>query len=212
MRKLGALGRLIRSGLDLKGWMKQIPTVDEARPGECPACGAAGHPAGGEIVIVGHGLRERQLRGPPSPGAPPLMARVRLRRYRCRRCGAVIVVGPKELLARRWFSASAVGWALALYGLCHESLAAIRRRISPWSVIGATAATGWATLRRWVRAVRAGELFAVVRRVPADYSLRQVAERAATTLLSYAPPTAGALPLDHQSMIGAAHAPMSIAV
>jgi hypothetical protein len=202
--------RFIRSGLDLKSWMKCVPTVDAARPGQCPGCAAASRPLGEKVIVVGHGLRERQLRGPAEPAAVARIERVKLRRYRCRRCRTVMVVGPRELVAGRLYSAGAVGWALALYGLCSESLASIRRRVSPWSVIGATAAASWATLRRWVRAVRDGKLFAVMRPAPVEFSARQVAERAATTLLAYAPSSTAALPLDHQSFIGAAHALMHI--
>jgi len=83
-----------------------------------------------------------------------------LRRYRCRACEAVVVVGPRGLLRRRWYSAGAVGLALLGYG-DGESSAGVRVRTSPSRTVGGSAVEHWATLRRWVEAARDGELFGV---------------------------------------------------
>ena len=54
-----------------------------------------------------------------------------------------------------------------------------------------TAITGWATLRRWIRAIRAGTLLSGLRASPSDFTARQAAERAALGLASLGPPPSG---------------------
>jgi hypothetical protein len=49
---------------------------------------------------------------------------------------------PRETSRGRLYTASAVAWALALFGVEHVSAAQVRRRTSPWSVVGATARWG----------------------------------------------------------------------
>jgi hypothetical protein len=137
---------------------------------------------------------------------------VRLRRYRCLACGAVVSVGPSELVPRWLFSAPAIGWALWLFGVAKQSAAKVRSQVSPWSTVGATAAAGWVTLRRWASAVRDRRLFALVRRCPAKWSARKVAERAATTLAALAAPADRALPQSHQVWNGALRAGRAIAM
>ena len=137
---------------------------------------------------------------------------LQLRRYRCRSCFAIVTVGPLGLMRGWLFSAPAIAWALALYGLGSVSAAEVRRRVSPWSIIGATSAATWASLKRWIRAVRAGRLFAAVRRCPACWRPRQVAERAATTLAALAIPSDRDPPLDHQVWHGAAQIGRAIAM
>jgi hypothetical protein len=83
-----------------------------------------------------------------------------LRRYRCRACKAVLVVGPRGLLRRRWYSAGAVGLALLGYG-AGESSAGVRARTSPSRSVGGAAVEHWGTLRRWLEAARRGALFGV---------------------------------------------------
>ncbi len=78
--------------------------------------------------------------------------------------------------------------------------AEVRRPVSPLRVVGATAAAGWASLRRWCRAVRAQQLFTAVRALPADATLREVAARAATTLAAYGP---GGVTLESAAFLGA---------
>jgi hypothetical protein len=107
------------------------------------------------------------------------------------------------MLPRRWYSASAIALALALYGIERAAPAAVRKRVSPFTVVGHRAVTGWVTLGRWVDAVRAGRLFSKVRPSPPEFTRRQVAERAATTLGSRAPPPMDA-PLVARAFNGAA--------
>ncbi len=156
-------------------------------------------------MLHGHGLRARDQWGPLDVTASPGVGEIRCRRYACQRCGAVVLVVPRGILQRRLYSASAVALALALWGVEGLAPAEVRRRVSPWRKVGATAAASWASLRRWARAVRAAALFAVVRATPAGARLREVAARAATTLAAFAPSSADALPLATRAMLGAAH-------
>jgi hypothetical protein len=78
-----------------------MPTCAQARPGSCPCCGAPSSPLGERLIIVGHGLVERQVQGPATADGAPEQGVVTLRRYRCRRCDAVLIVGPRGLVVRR---------------------------------------------------------------------------------------------------------------
>jgi hypothetical protein len=124
------------------------------------------------------------------------------RRYRCQRCGAVLVVVPRGVLRARLFSASAIGLALMLWAVRCVPARQVRRRVSPWSVVGSTAADGWASLRRWVR--QAPQLFPGVRPCPEEWTDRQKAERIAMALAACAPAADGAL--IERVFIGAAQA------
>lgn len=181
-------GNIVHSPCSINSWLAQTPTVDEARPGQCPVCAAASRPVGGPLGLWGHGLRRRQLRGPQEPLGPPQTVELWLRRYRCRPCGAIVLVMPQGVVPRRYYAAPAIALALALYALCQLSAAKVRAQVNPWQVVGATAADGWSTLTRWCRAIRGGRLLGGVRPCPQLFTLRQVAERAAATLLSLAPP------------------------
>jgi hypothetical protein len=110
------------------------------------------------------------------------------------------MVVPRGVIRRRLYSAGAMALALALYGVARLSPAEVRRRVSPLQIVGTTAAASWASLRRWSRSVRAGRLFPMVRSLPADATLRQVAARAATTLAAYA---LGGMPIESAAFIGA---------
>ncbi|HTP25568.1 MAG TPA: hypothetical protein VMK12_07905 [Anaeromyxobacteraceae bacterium] len=197
--------RIIHFGIDVKSWVARVPTVDEARPGQCPVCGSASRPAGGGIVLHGHGLRVRDQWGPPDATAPPVVIEVVGRRYECQECGAVLLVVPGGILRRRLYSAAAIALALAVWSLEEKAPAEVRARVSPWRLVGATAAEGWASLRRWAKAVRGGRLFPVVRALPGEVRLRQVAARAATTLAALVPSSLEGLPLTTRAMLGAAH-------
>ena len=93
---------------------------------------------------------ERQVLGPGSPGAAPAHIVVQLRRYRCRACNAILIVGPRGLVPRRWYGAGAIALALVMYAGGATS-AATRARVSPVHVVGASAVERWATLVRWDR-------------------------------------------------------------
>lgn len=100
----------------------------------------------------------------------------------------MVLVMPQGVVPRRYYTAPALALALALFALCRLPAKEVRKRVNPWQVVGATAADGWSTLVRWCKALQKGELFDFIRPCPADFTLRQVAERAAATFLSLAPP------------------------
>lgn len=118
----------------------------------------------------------------------PAGVEILARRYRCRACGAVIVVVPRGVLRYRHFFGAAIAWALGLFGVERRSAREVRRRTSSWRVVGATAASGWAALRRWVAAVRAGRLWPCLPGVAPSLTMRQAAAQTALALGSRAPP------------------------
>ena len=206
MQKNRSHGKIIQSEISLKHWIAQTPTVAEARPAACLDCKAASCPVGGRIQIHGHGLRERQVRGPLGPGEKAVTVGVLGRRYLCVVCGAVFLVVPREVLPRRQYSAAAIGLALALWGLVKATAIAVRLQISPSTVLGFDAMTGWVTLRRWAKAVKTGGLFSSVPAAGPSATLREVAALAATALAASADPTTRHLPLAQRAFLGAAHA------
>jgi hypothetical protein len=141
-------------------------------------------------MLVSHGLRERQVRGPAAPSGQPETQVLRVRRYCCRRCGGLTTVLPRGLTARRHYSASAIGLALCLYGLQGLSIGETRLRVCTWAVGFET--ERWSTLPTWALAIEQGRLFPSVRPSPVGASLRRKSERAAATLCAMAR-TAGGL-------------------
>jgi hypothetical protein len=127
------------------------------------------------------------------------------RRYRCVPCGAVLIVVPCEVRGRRVYSASAIGLALALWGLLGATAAQVRRQVCPATVLGAAGAMGWVTLRRWARGIVRRQLFPSVPPPGPCASLRGVAAIAASALAASAEPTTRALPIEHRAFLGAAH-------
>lgn len=150
-------------------------------------------------MLVSHGFRERQVRGPAEPVGQPETRLVRVRRYRCRRCGGLTTVLPRGLTARRHYSASAIGLALCLHGLGGLSVGETRRRVCTWRLGFET--ERWTTLPAWLAAIEAGRLFSVVRALLPSTSMRRKAERAAATLCSLALSGSG---LEAQAFEGAA--------
>lgn len=112
------------------------------------------------MVIVGHGVVVRQVRGPATAHGPPEQTLLTLRRYRCRACSAVLIVGPRGLVVRRWYGAGAISVALAAFA-AGETSAEARTRTSPAANVGGSATDRWMTLVRWLDAAREGRLFAV---------------------------------------------------
>ena len=134
-------------------------------------------------MLVGHGLVERQVCGPASASGEPKQERVTLRRYRCRACKAVMVVGPRGLVPRRWYSAPAIALALATYAR-GEPAPVVRARTSPFARVGVAAVERWITLTRWLESARRGELFGV--RGLGELSRRAVAEHVTLALAARA--------------------------
>lgn len=164
-----------------------MPSVSTVRPSRCRSCGLASRPVGRNIVVHGDGTRERQVWGPPAPDGAPVLMTVRVRRYECQACRACMVVVPSEVLPARLYSAAAIALALALWAVLRLTARAVRARVSPFPIIGATAAVGWITLRRWAGDAADGRLFATSRTAPADFTARKHAERAASAVRALAP-------------------------
>lgn len=180
--------KLVHATLDVKSWIEHPPSVDAVRPGRCPRCGTASRPVGERLRLWGHGVRRRQVRGPLTVDGSPALVDVAARRYRCRSCAALVLVVPSGLVARRLFTASAIGLALALFGLERMPLPRGRTAVSPWTTIGATAAAGWLSVRRWIRAVRDRRLFARLHLGgTAQQTAHQIAARVARALSALGP-------------------------
>lgn len=205
MRKDRSKTGIIQSVIDVKSWLARLPTVDEVRPAHCVLCDVASRCPGEALMLWGHGLRERLLRGPLTPDGVPQDLVVQARRFRCRACHGVLLVVPRGVVAGRRYAAAVIAWALALFGVVGLSPAEVRRRCSPDEVVGYTAAGRWVTLRRWAQAIRAGRLFARghLRLAAADQTPRQIAARAARTLAANAPPTVRDRPVAVQAFLAA---------
>jgi hypothetical protein len=198
MRRQSGEG-IVYSAIDVKKWAEKVPDVEAARPGCCSRCGAASRPFGAALVLLGHGLRVRQVRGPAGPRAAPQIRTILVRRYRCRRCRGLTTVLPRGLAARRHYSASAIGLALCLYGVQGLSQGQTRLRVCAWRV--SFEPDRWTTLARWVSSVERGRLFTRVRPCPPAFTVRDRAERVAATLCAVA---VGADTLEAQAFEGAA--------
>ena len=131
------------------------------------------------------------MRGPLDVDGGPALVELRVRRYRCRACGATQTVVPAEVVGRRLYSLAAIAWALALWGLEKLTARAVRARVSPWRHLGPGSAGRWDALCRWARGARQGTLLSCVRPAPAGWTLRQAAARAATSVAAHALPGTG---------------------
>jgi hypothetical protein len=203
MRETLGSREIVRSTIAVKSWLLELPSVAAVRPACCPVCKAASTPIGGRIVVQGHGKRPRQGWGPSAPRAPPEILALMVRRYRCIACHALTTVGPSETLTKRLYTASAIAWALALFGLLMTPRA-IRELVSPLRIWGTTSGARWQTLLRWAGAAAAGRLFSTVREMPTEWPARKVAARVAATLSACTLPSPEPPPLDVQSFHGAA--------
>ena len=173
-----------------------------ARPAACVGCRVAAY-AGARVVVQGHGLRERQQRGPATPGAPAECAVILVRRYQCTDCGAVMTVLPAAAQAFKHFSGAAVAMALALWGLGGQSARRVREQVNDWRP--GPGARGWRSLARWARAAAARKLFAGLGLQGVVGPSRELATRVAQALCGHAPPEARQGPIHEQAFVGAAH-------
>jgi hypothetical protein len=106
-----------------------------------------------------------------------------------------VTVSPRGVLLRRLYAASVIALSLALFGIQRERPQAVREAIVPTASARAAAeGATWSTLRRWAGEAKAGTLTVEGRACPESFTLRQAAERAATTLGALGP--RGAAPLE----------------
>lgn len=177
---------ILHSEIDFKFWIARAPEIDAVRPGRCPACGTAARVPGKRLGLHGHGLIDRQAWGPASADGAPEILSLRLRRFRCTSCRAVITVGPRDLESRRIYRLSAIAFALALWGIAVLTPEKVRRSVSPWRHRGASTAGRWRTLGRWVDAVLATRLFSFVH-LDHGATRREMAKRIASSIVSMSP-------------------------
>ena len=193
-----SISLIVHRALGVKDWMQRPPSVEEARPGRCPRCAAAGRPLGGSLGLHGHGLRDRQVRGPPEITAASTTSVIACRRYLCTACGAVVTVVPLGIEPRRHYGRAAICLALALWALGGRPTTAVRARVGSWP---SHEATSWRTVRRWAAAVSSGAWSWCC--AAAGLAPRAAAARAAQIAAGRAPPrTAG--PIWEQAYAGGA--------
>jgi len=122
-----------------------------------------------------------------TPAEAPESLVIQVRRYRCRACKAILVVGPRGLVRGRWYGAGAIALALEAYAR-GETSASLRRRVSSSPIVGVSAHERWVTVARWIDAARIGRLFAIAaleelpRRRVAEHIVLALAARAGRTL------------------------------
>jgi hypothetical protein len=147
-----SISLIVHRGLDVKIWLQRPPTVEEARPRQCPRCAAAERPVGGPLGLHGHGVRDRQVHGPLGVTAAATTAVIACRRYRCVGCGAVITVVPRGIEPRRHYGRAAICLALALWALGGQPTTVVRARVGTWP---SREATSWRAIRRATARCRA---------------------------------------------------------
>lgn len=185
--------RIIQSAIDVKFWATAPPSCSAVRPAVCPGCGAASREPGRSLAVVGHGLRRREVEGPMELGEAPSSTPVLARRYRCRPCGAVLVVVPRGVGRALRYTLDAIGYALALWGYAQATAERARRAVSTAKARGFSAPRRWSTLRRW--ASSGAQIFGSGTPSPGG-TLRARAARIATWLAARAPLPTGQVPRD----------------
>lgn len=191
---------VVHSDIVVKFWVREVPSVERARPTCCPRCRVGSRPVGGSLRVVGHGLRDRQFRGCIDPDGASAIVIIRVRRYRCLVCAAVITVVPAGVAVRRHFGAGTLGLALVLFG-DGWSARQVRSRLGG---LGAPEAHGWVTLRRWSSALARGGLLPRLDPVPLPQA-RPRAARAAAIIATYAPLSMSSASFARQAFEGAVH-------
>lgn len=89
--------------------------------------------------------------GPEELGGRSVVGSITVRRYRCQRCAAVLVVVPRGVLPRLRYGAVAIALALALWAVEGLPASAVRAKVSPFRYLGHDARRGWRSLSRWAR-------------------------------------------------------------
>lgn len=162
-------------------------------------CGEASRPVGGGLGMHGHGLRDRQVRGPLDPEGPPTWVVIACRRYTCTACDAILTVVPRGIAPRRHYGFAAISMALALWAIVEAPIAEVRRRVCA-SRLTVECPTRWPALERWARAARDTL-------DDATLSLVAAAGRAAQIALGRAPPDLRGAPQWAQAFAGGSTMP-----
>lgn len=144
--------RIVHFPISVKSWTQNPPSVSAVRPSHCPACGAASRPVGEALGLHGHGLRSRLIEHSEGREQRAQLTEVQVRRYACQHCFAIVMSVPSVVLRAMRYSASTIALGLGLWSHGGCSARAVRAAVSSARVLGASAAAGWASLRRWSRA------------------------------------------------------------
>jgi hypothetical protein len=119
-------------------------------------------------------------------GGVPVLREVTVRRYQCQQCGLVMTVTTEALLPRKHYGAGTIGLALWLWSVTRWPVAKVRRELSPRKRLGAAAASGWASVKRWAGEASAGGLWRAIG-TKLEAALRQQTERVMRQLSSFGP-------------------------
>lgn len=144
-------------------------------------------------MIVGHGLRRRDVEGPEGPRDGPASTAVLVRRYRCTKCGAVLAVVPRGVGRSLRYTLDAIAYAMALWGYMRATAERARRAVSAAKARGFSTPEQWSSLRRWAASAR--RIFGSDAPTTAG-TLRERASRLATWLSTRAPLPTGYVPHD----------------
>lgn len=113
---------------------------------------------------------------------------IRVRRYQCQDCRVTLTVVPRGVAPRCLYLGCAIALGLALWSLGCEPAGTVRRKVSPWSVVGPGQAGRWRSLGRWVRAIATGRVFPDIGRVIGAAGARELAARFAEVAIGRASP------------------------
>lgn len=201
MKKKRAAPRFLPRPLSVKEFLRHTWSVEALRPTSCPSCDAPAR-LGSRIQLYGHGTRTRLALGPMSLGDAPSLTSLRLRRYRCRLCTAVLTVGPATLLHRFLYTATAVVTALSLWAVEGVSVANLRPLVSPYSSWSASRPRSWRSLVRWAQRSRAGSLWVRVSATE-EPERRMAARRVVEQLRGLGPPLLNPVERLHHGVVQA---------
>jgi len=138
---------------------------------------------------------------PGGPGDGPVELVLFLRRFRCRNCGSVVTVAPREVVTRRRYSACAIALALVLFGVDRLSSGRVLERLKPGGPQGYDQRR-WRVLDRWVSAMREGRVFRLRHPPPCEApTVRSAAAIFARQLAAFSRKFAG--PLEELAVDGA---------
>lgn len=174
--------------------------MEAARPARCPCCKQAGRESAEKYGIHGHGLRSRVVLGQLDADGSRGVHEIVVRRYRCLSCGAILVVGPWDLLPRMLYSLVTVVVALACWAL-GSTKASVRAQLGAFAITGDSTKHDWRSLRRWASHAVEGQLFAEVS-ASLGGTLRERAARWVHILSGAGPPEES---LSLRALAGAKH-------
>lgn len=176
---------IIQTPIEIKFWLRELPSVDAVRPPRCLGCGAASRCPGRGLGLHGHGVVLRDFWGPLEVGDAPAFHELPIRRFRCVHCHTVLRVGPRGILPRRRYWGGAILGALALWAVFGQTPAATRDSMSPWRHVSPETGGRWPSLNRWAAA--ADDLWSLRRPLPAGLAPVERASAVVRSLVAQLP-------------------------